>query len=121
MDNKLTTADSIWAACGSNAAAKKVIEMTIGTRDCCGSFYGMVWQSGLELACCGMSKCGLQSVPSKLRLHSGGVSLGQPLGCGGAHILVTLLRVLKQKCGKYRAVGVCNGGGGASAFVVELL
>ncbi|CAI9294903.1 unnamed protein product [Lactuca saligna] len=58
---------------------------------------------------------------AKVNVHGGGVSLGHPLGCSGARILVTLLGVLKQKGGKYGAAGVCNGGGGASAFVVELL
>ncbi|KAI3739105.1 hypothetical protein L2E82_29497 [Cichorium intybus] len=58
---------------------------------------------------------------AKLNVHGGGVSLGHPLGCSGARILVTLLGVLKHKGGKYGAAGVCNGGGGASAFVVELL
>ncbi|KAI3716143.1 hypothetical protein L6452_23268 [Arctium lappa] len=59
--------------------------------------------------------------PAKLNVHGGGVSLGHPLGCSGARILVTLLGVLKQKGGKYGAAGVCNGGGGASASVVELV
>lgn len=57
----------------------------------------------------------------KVNVHGGAVSLGHPLGCSGARILVTLLGVLKQKNGKYGVGGVCNGGGGASAFVVELL
>ncbi|KAK4768415.1 hypothetical protein SAY87_003556 [Trapa incisa] len=51
----------------------------------------------------------------------GAVSLGHPLGCSGARILVTLLGVLKQKNGKFGVGGVCNGGGGASALAVELL
>lgn len=54
-------------------------------------------------------------------MNGGAVSLGHPLGCSGARILVTLLGVLKQKNGKYGVGGVCNGGGGASALVVELL
>ncbi|CAI9286664.1 unnamed protein product [Lactuca saligna] len=58
---------------------------------------------------------------AKLNVHGGGVSLGHPLGCSGARILVTLLGVLKNKGGKYGAAGVCNGGGGASAFVLELV
>lgn len=47
--------------------------------------------------------------------------MGHPFGCSGARILVTLLGVLKQKNGKYGVGGVSNGGGGASAFAVELL
>ncbi|KAL6529845.1 Acetyl-CoA acetyltransferase, cytosolic [Orobanche gracilis] len=59
--------------------------------------------------------------PEKVNVHGGAVSLGHPLGCSGARILVALLGVLKQKNGKYGVGGVCNGGGGASALVVELL
>ncbi|GAB2275003.1 aspartate transaminase aat1 [Dionaea muscipula] len=57
----------------------------------------------------------------KVNVHGGAVSLGHPLGCSGARILVTLLGVLRQKNGRYGVGGVCNGGGGASALVVELL
>ncbi|KAK4341768.1 hypothetical protein RND71_037584 [Anisodus tanguticus] len=59
--------------------------------------------------------------PEKVNVHGGAVSLGHPLGCSGARILVTLLGVLRQKNGKYGAAGVCNGGRGASALVLELL
>jgi len=58
---------------------------------------------------------------SKVNVHGGAVSLGHPLGCSGARILVTLLNVLKQNSGKRGAAGICNGGGGASAMVVELV
>ncbi|CAA0837001.1 Acetyl-CoA acetyltransferase- cytosolic 1 [Striga hermonthica] len=57
----------------------------------------------------------------KVNVNGGAVALGHPLGCSGARILVTLLGVLKQKNGKYGVGGVCNGGGGASALVLELL
>ncbi|KAG7989896.1 hypothetical protein I3843_03G260300 [Carya illinoinensis] len=59
--------------------------------------------------------------PEKVNVHGGAVALGHPLGCSGARILVTLLGVLKQKNGKCGVGGVCNGGGGASALVVELV
>jgi acetyl-CoA C-acetyltransferase len=59
--------------------------------------------------------------PSKVNVNGGAVSLGHPLGASGARIIVTLLNVLKQKKAKYGAAGICNGGGGASAMVVELL
>ncbi|KAL3510051.1 hypothetical protein ACH5RR_029452 [Cinchona calisaya] len=59
--------------------------------------------------------------PEKVNVHGGAVSLGHPLGCSGARILVTLLGVLRQKNGKYGVGGVCNGGGGASAIVLELV
>ncbi|XP_057526952.1 acetyl-CoA acetyltransferase 2 [Amaranthus tricolor] len=64
----------------------------------------------------------LLDIPAeKVNVHGGAVSLGHPLGCSGARIIVTLLGVLRQKNGKYGVGGVCNGGGGASALVVELL
>lgn len=59
--------------------------------------------------------------PQKVNAHGGAVSLGHPLGCSGARILVTLLGVLKHKNGKYGVAGICNGGGGASALVLELM
>ena len=59
--------------------------------------------------------------PSKVNVHGGAVSLGHPLGCSGARIIVTLLHVLKQNKAKYGAAGICNGGGGASAMVIESL
>ncbi|XP_042009559.1 acetyl-CoA acetyltransferase, cytosolic 1-like [Salvia splendens] len=63
----------------------------------------------------------LDLIPERVNVHGGAVSLGHPLGCSGARILVTLLGVLKQKNGKYGVGGVCNGGGGASALVLELV
>ncbi|MDB2415654.1 acetyl-CoA C-acyltransferase [bacterium] len=65
-----------------------------------------------------IEKLGLDA--SKVNVHGGAVSLGHPLGCSGARIIVTLLHVLKQNNGKLGAAGICNGGGGASAMVVEL-
>lgn len=59
--------------------------------------------------------------PAKVNVNGGAVSLGHPLGCSGARILVTLINVLKQNGAKYGAAGICNGGGGASAMVIEAL
>lgn len=56
----------------------------------------------------------------KVNVNGGAVSLGHPLGCSGARIVVTLLNVLKQNNGKIGAAGICNGGGGASAIVIEI-
>lgn len=58
---------------------------------------------------------------SKVDQWGGGVSLGHPIGCSGARIIVTLLSVLAANGGRYGAAGICNGGGGASAVVVERL
>ena len=57
----------------------------------------------------------------KVNLHGGAVAIGHPLGGSGARIVTTLLGVLKEKKGKIGAVGICNGGGGASALVLESL
>jgi len=58
---------------------------------------------------------------AKVNVNGGAVSMGHPLGASGARIVVTLLHVLQQKGGKYGAAGICNGGGGASAIVIENL
>jgi len=55
----------------------------------------------------------------KVNVNGGAVSLGHPLGCSGARIIVTLLNVLEQNNAKIGAAAICNGGGGASAIVIE--
>ncbi len=57
--------------------------------------------------------------PEQVNVNGGAVSLGHPLGCSGARIITTLVNVLQQKGAKYGAAGICNGGGGASAVVIE--
>ena len=57
--------------------------------------------------------------PAKVNVNGGAVSIGHPLGASGARIIVTLINVLKQNKAKYGAAGICNGGGGASAMVIE--
>ena len=59
--------------------------------------------------------------PNQVNVNGGAVSLGHPLGCSGARIIVTLINILKQNKAKYGAAGICNGGGGASAMVIENL
>jgi acetyl-CoA C-acetyltransferase len=59
--------------------------------------------------------------PAKVNVHGGAVALGHPLGCSGARIIVTLIHVLQQHKARYGAAGICNGGGGASAMVIENL
>ena len=56
---------------------------------------------------------------TKINVNGGAVSLGHPLGCSGARIIVTLINVLEQNKGKIGAAAICNGGGGASAIVIE--
>jgi acetyl-CoA C-acetyltransferase len=57
--------------------------------------------------------------PAKVNVNGGAVSLGHPLGASGARVIVTLINVLKQNNAKYGAAGICNGGGGATALVIE--
>ena len=57
--------------------------------------------------------------PSRVNVNGGAVSIGHPLGASGARIIVTLIHVLKQNKARYGAAGICNGGGGASAIVIE--
>lgn len=57
--------------------------------------------------------------PAKVNVNGGAVSLGHPLGSSGCRIVVTLINVLKQRGGKIGAAGICNGGGGASAIVIQ--
>ena len=57
--------------------------------------------------------------PSKVNINGGAVSLGHPLGMSGARIVIALTSILEQNNAKYGAAGICNGGGGASAMVIE--
>ena len=57
--------------------------------------------------------------PDIVNVNGGAVSLGHPLGCSGARIIVTLINVLNQNNAKIGAAAICNGGGGASAIVIE--
>lgn len=59
--------------------------------------------------------------PSKVDVNGGAVALGHPLGSSGSRIIVTLINVLKQNGAKYGVAGICNGGGGASAMIIENL
>ena len=59
--------------------------------------------------------------PSRVNVNGGAVSMGHPLGASGARIVVTLIHVLQQNKGKIGVAAICNGGGGASALVIENL
>ena len=59
--------------------------------------------------------------PEKVDVNGGAVALGHPLGNSGSRVIVTLLHVLKQNNGKLGAAAICNGGGGASAMIIELV
>lgn len=57
--------------------------------------------------------------PNKINVYGGAVAIGHPIGASGARILTTLTHVLQQENGKYGVAAICNGGGGASAIVIE--
>lgn len=57
--------------------------------------------------------------PDKINVYGGGVAMGHPIGSSGSRIIATLLSVLKQEGGKYGIAAICNGGGGASAIIIE--
>lgn len=59
--------------------------------------------------------------PEKVNIHGGAVSMGHPIGCSGARIMVTLIHALHHTGGTYGCAGICNGGGGASSMVIEML
>ena len=61
----------------------------------------------------------LQLDPAKVNVLGGAVALGHPIGCSGTRITITLTSVLKQKNGHIGVAGICNGGGGATAIVLE--
>ncbi|WP_177760577.1 acetyl-CoA C-acyltransferase [Flavobacterium sp. I3-2] len=68
----------------------------------------------------GLANCKILNIDgNKVNVNGGAVSLGHPLGCSGARIVVTLINVLEQNNAKIGAAAICNGGGGASAIVIE--
>ena len=68
----------------------------------------------------GIANCNLLGISTKkTNIFGGAVALGHPLGCSGARIIVTLLNVLAHKKARIGAAGICNGGGGASAIIIE--
>jgi acetyl-CoA C-acetyltransferase len=80
------------------------------------------WELNQAFAVVGLANMKILGLdPEKVDFNGGAVALGHPLGNSGSRIIVTLLHVLKQNGAKRGAAGICNGGGGASAMVVELV
>jgi len=78
------------------------------------------WELNEAFSVVGLANIKLLGIDaSKVDINGGAVALGHPLGSSGSRIIVTLINVLKQNGGKYGAAGICNGGGGASAMVIE--
>ncbi|KAL2005002.1 hypothetical protein VTN00DRAFT_2852 [Thermoascus crustaceus] len=107
--NKFTTAPSL--------AIPKALKHAGVTQDSIDAFE--INEAFSVVALANMKLLGLSE--DKVNLHGGAVAIGHPLGASGARILTTLLSVLKAKQGRLGCVGICNGGGGASAMVVESL
>ena len=59
--------------------------------------------------------------PSRVNVHGGAVALGHPIGCSGARIILSLLNVLRTRDASLGMASICNGGGGASAVILERL
>lgn len=80
------------------------------------------WELNQAFAVVGIANTKMLGLdPAKVDVNGGAVALGHPLGNSGSRIIVTLINVLKQNGGKRGAAGICNGGGGASAMVIELV
>lgn len=80
------------------------------------------WELNQAFAVVGLANMKILGLdPAKVDVNGGAVALGHPLGNSGSRVIVTLLNVLKQNGGKRGAAGICNGGGGASAMVIELV
>jgi acetyl-CoA C-acetyltransferase len=78
------------------------------------------WELNEAFSVVGLANIKLLGIDAtKVDINGGAVALGHPLGSSGSRIIVTLINVLKQNGGKYGAAGICNGGGGASAMVIE--
>ena len=80
------------------------------------------WELNEAFSVVGLANIKLLNLdPEKVNVNGGAVSLGHPLGCSGARIIVTLINVLKQNNARIGGAGICNGGGGASAMIIENL
>lgn len=80
------------------------------------------WELNEAFSVVGLANMKLLNLdPAKVNTHGGAVALGHPLGNSGSRIIVTLINVLRQQGGRIGGAGICNGGGGASAMIIELL
>jgi acetyl-CoA C-acetyltransferase len=78
------------------------------------------WELNEAFAVVGMANTKILGLdPAKVDVNGGAVSLGHPLGNSGSRVVVTLINVLKQNGGKFGGAAICNGGGGASAIIIE--
>jgi len=107
--------DSEWFTTSPSLAIPKALKkanLSVGDID-----YWELNQAFAVVGLANMKELGLN--PAKVDVNGGAVSLGHPLGNSGSRVVVTLINVLKQNNGKLGAASICNGGGGASAIVIE--
>jgi len=109
--------DPMWFTTAPSLAIPKALKMAGLTDEQVGCYE--INEAFSAVAIANIQKLNLD--PSKVNINGGAVALGHPLGASGARIVVTLLNVLRQQGQKYGVAGICNGGGGASAIVVENL
>ncbi|MFZ9981609.1 MAG: acetyl-CoA C-acyltransferase [Cyclobacteriaceae bacterium] len=109
--------DPMWFTTAPSLAIPKALKMSGLKEDQIGCYE--INEAFSAVAIANIIKLNLD--PSKVNINGGAVALGHPLGASGARIVVTLLNVLRQQSQKYGVAGICNGGGGASAIVVENL
>lgn len=107
--------DPIWFTTAPSLAIPKAIENAGLTKD--DIDYYEINEAFSVVALANNKEMGLDA--EKVNTFGGAVSLGHPLGASGARIIATLTNVLHQKGGRYGVAGICNGGGGASAIVIE--
>lgn len=107
--------DPVWFTTAPSLAIPRALEkagMQVGDVD--------FWELNQAFSVVGLAnikELGLDA--SKVDVNGGAVALGHPLGSSGSRIIVTLINVLKQNGGKFGGAGICNGGGGASAMIIE--
>jgi acetyl-CoA C-acetyltransferase len=78
------------------------------------------WEFNEAFAVVGLANIKILGLDAeKVNVHGGAVALGHPLGNSGSRIIVTLVNVLKQNNAKFGGAAICNGGGGASAIIIE--
>lgn len=107
--------DPEWFTTAPSKAAPKALEKAGITAD-----QVDFWELNEAFSVVGLVNTKLMNIdPAKVDVNGGAVSLGHPLGSSGSRIIATLINVLKQNDGKYGCAAICNGGGGASAIVIE--
>ena len=107
--------EPVWFTTAPSVAIPKALERAGLTKDDIDQ-----WEMNEAYAAVVLANCQLLGIsPEQVNLYGGAVSMGHPIGVSGARILTTLISVLHQEGGKYGVAAICNGGGGASAIVIE--